>query len=81
MTSLPQANTYAIVHRRAATVGIETRFGNYTFRATGITAYLKNSGTLVNAATMANRARTRTNRSYDHYRNDTTLDEVERIRV
>jgi hypothetical protein len=27
-----------------------TRVGNHTFRATGITAYLKNGGTLENAA-------------------------------
>jgi len=30
----------------AATAGIRTKIGNHTFRATGITAYLKNSGKL-----------------------------------
>lgn len=39
-TPLPQANAYAMVQRRAF--------------ATGITAYLKNGGTLENAAAMAN---------------------------
>jgi integrase len=29
-----------------AAAGIKTSIGNYTFRATGITAYLKNNGTL-----------------------------------
>ena len=33
---------------------------NHTFRATGIAAYLKNGGTLENAAAMANHASTRT---------------------
>jgi hypothetical protein len=34
--------------------------GNHTFRATGVTAYLKNGGTLERAAQMANLASTRT---------------------
>jgi hypothetical protein len=35
---------------------IKTKIGNHTFRATGITAYLKNGGTLEKAAAMANHA-------------------------
>lgn len=49
---LPQANASAMVRRRAVVAGIATRIGNHTFRATGITAYLKNGGTLENAAFM-----------------------------
>jgi hypothetical protein len=30
-----------MIQRRAKATGIETRIGNHTFRATGITAYLK----------------------------------------
>ena len=45
-TVLPQANAYAMIRRRAAAAGIATRLGNHSFRATGITAYLKNGGTL-----------------------------------
>jgi Phage integrase, N-terminal SAM-like domain len=41
-TVLPQANAYAMIRRRAAAAGIETKLGNHSFRATGITAYLKN---------------------------------------
>ena len=47
----------------------------------GITAYLKNGGTLENAAAMANHASTRTTQLYDRRRDDISLDEVERIRV
>jgi hypothetical protein len=47
----------------------------------GITAYLKNGGTLENAAAMANHASTRTTQLYDRRRDDITSDEVERIRV
>jgi integrase len=80
-TSLPQANAYAMVRRRALAAGIDTKIGNHTFRATGITAYLKNGGTLENAAAIANHASTRTAQLYDRRRDDISLDEVERIRV
>jgi site-specific recombinase XerD len=80
-TVLPQANAYAMVTRRALAAGLDTKIGNHTFRATGITAYLKNGGTLENAAAMANHASTRTTQLYDRRRDDITLDEVERIRV
>lgn len=80
-TSLPQANAYTMVRRRAASAGISTQIGNHTFRATGITAYLKNGGSLENAAAMANHASTRTTQLYDRRRDDISLDEVERIRV
>jgi integrase len=43
---LPQANAYAMIRRRAAAAGIATKLGNHSFRATGITAYLKNGGSL-----------------------------------
>jgi hypothetical protein len=49
--------------------------------ATGITAYLKNGGTLENAAAMANHASTRTTQLYDRRRDAISLDEVERVRV
>ena len=80
-TALPQANAYAMVRRRALAAGIDTKIGNHTFRATGITAYLKNGGTLENAAAMANHASTRTTQLYDRRRDDISLDEVDRIRV
>lgn len=80
-TSLPQANAYAMVRRRAVAAGIATKIGNHTFRATGITTYLKNGGTLENAAAMANHASTRTTQLYDRRHDDISLDEVERIHI
>jgi integrase len=70
-----------MVRRRALAAGIATRIGNHSFRATGITAYLKNGGTLEKAAVMANHASTRTTQLYDRRRDDISLDEVELIRV
>ena len=80
-TALPQANAHAMVRRRALAAGIKTLIGNHSFRATGITAYLKNGGSLENAAVMANHASTRTTQLYDRRRDNISLDEVERIRV
>ncbi|WP_321927200.1 tyrosine-type recombinase/integrase [Burkholderia sp. BCC1998] len=80
-TRLPQANAYAMVRRRAAAAGIATAIGNHTFRATGITTYLKNGGTLENAAAMANHASTRTTQLYDRRHDALSLDEVERIHL
>ena len=68
-----------MIRRRAAAAGIATKLGNHSFRATGITAYLKNGGTLEKAAAMANHASTRTTHLYDRRRDEVSLDEVERI--
>jgi integrase len=35
-----QQDAYRMIQRRAKAAGIETKIGNHTFRATGITAYL-----------------------------------------
>ncbi|EAS48293.1 integrase/recombinase [Aurantimonas manganoxydans SI85-9A1] len=78
---LAQANAYAMIQRRTAAAGIGTKIGNHTFRATGITAYLKNGGTLERAAAMANHASTRTTQLYDRRKDEVTLDEVERILI
>jgi site-specific recombinase XerD len=78
---LPQANAHAMIGRRASAAGIETAIGNHTWRATGITAYLKNGGTLENAAAMANHASTRTTQLYDRRRDEIPLDEIERVMI
>ena len=80
-TPLPQANAYAMIRRRAEAAGIKTKIGNHSFRATGITAYLKNGGTLEKAAAMANHASTRTTQLYDRRSDEMSLDEVERIAI
>jgi integrase len=78
---LPQANTYQVIHRRTEAAGIKTKIGNHSFRATGITAYLKNGSTPEKAAAMARHASTRTTQLYDRRRDEMSLDEVERIMI
>jgi site-specific recombinase XerD len=78
---LPQANAYALIQRRVRAAEFTTKIGNHTVRATGVTAYLKNGGTLERAAQMANHASTRTTQLFDRRAEEVTLDEVERILV
>jgi site-specific recombinase XerD len=78
---LAQGNAHFMIRRRAAAAYIATKIGNHTFRATGITAYLKNGGTLETAAAMANHASTRTTQLYDRRSDQVTLDEIERVRI
>jgi site-specific recombinase XerD len=79
--SLWQQDVYRMIQRRAAAAGIKTRIGNHTFRATGITAYLKNKGTLEHAQTIANHASPRTTKLYDRRSDEISLDEIEKIAI
>jgi integrase/recombinase XerD len=76
-----QQDAYQMIQRRAATAGIKTRIGNHTFRATGITAYLKNKGTLETAQHIANHESPRTTKLYDRREDEISLDEVEKISI
>jgi len=76
-----QQDAYRMVQRRAKSVGLKTRIGNHTFRATGITAYLKNKGTLETAQFIANHESPRTTKLYDRRQDEISLDEVERIAI
>lgn len=74
-----QQDAYRMIQARAAAAGIKTRIGNHTFRATGITVYLKNGGKLETAQQMAGHESPRTTGLYDRREDDISLDEVERI--
>ena len=78
---LSQSLAWEMVQRRMRDAGLLTRACNHTFRATGITAYLKNGGTIERAASMANHASTRTTQLYDRRPDDVTIEDVERIRL
>lgn len=53
----------------------------HTFRATGITAYLENGGTLEHAQAIAAHESPRTTKLYDRTADAVTLDEIERIAI
>lgn len=61
---------------RTVAADITTAIGNYSFRATEITAYLQNGGTLERAAAVENHASTRTTQLYDRRSDGVMVDEV-----
>ena len=78
--AMTQALAWEMIQRRARRAGIQARVCNHSFRAAGITAYLKNGGTLERAAHIAGHASTRTTQLYDRRPDDVTLKEIEKIR-
>jgi site-specific recombinase XerD len=78
---LTRKDAWRMVRRRAAAAGIATRIGCHSFRATGITNYLENGGTLEKAQIMAAHSSARTTKLYDRRDDRVTLDEIERIAI
>jgi site-specific recombinase XerD len=76
-----QQDVHRMIRQRATAAGIRTQIGCHTFRATGITAYLKNGGKLEIAQQMAAHESSRTTGLYDRRGDEVSLDEVERIRI
>jgi integrase/recombinase XerD len=83
LTENPMARTDVLrmVKRRALEAGLPSSTCCHTFRATGITAYLENGGTIENAQAIAAHESPRTTKLYDRTSDDITLDEVERIAI
>ncbi len=79
--AMHRVDAYRMIQRRAADAGLAGRMGCHTFRATGITAYLSNGGSLENAQAMAAHESPRTTKLYDRTGDEITLDEVERIAI
>ena len=78
---MDQADAWRMVRRRALAAGVMAPIGNHSFRATGITAYLANGGTLEHAQAMAAHESPRTTKLYDRTKERLTQNEVERIRL
>jgi integrase len=76
---MAQADAWRMVRKRALAAGIMAPIGNHSFRATGITAYLANGGTLEHAQSMAAHESPRTTKLYDRTKERLTQDEIERI--
>ena len=77
--ALDRRNALELIYRRAKQAGVATQIGCHTFRATGITIYLSNGGTLEKAQMMAAHESPRTTKLYDRTSDAVSLDEVERV--
>ncbi len=79
--ALARRNALDMVKRRAIAAGLSDRVCCHTFRATGITAYLENGGTIEHAQQIACHESPKTTKLYDRTSDQITLDEVERILI
>lgn len=70
-----------MIKRRAITADVSTFICSHTFRATGITEYMRNGGTLEKAQQMAAHASSQTTQMYNRVADTVTLDEVERVLI
>ena len=77
--SMGTADVWRMIRRRIKQTDIRTEAGCHSFRATGITCYLENKGTLEKAQQMASHSSPRTTKLYDRTNDQITLDEVEKI--
>jgi site-specific recombinase XerD len=74
-------DVFRMVKRRARVARLPDKTNCHTFRATGITAYLENGGTIEKAQAIAAHESPRTTKLYDRTEDTITLDEVERIAI
>jgi integrase/recombinase XerD len=81
LSQLSRHDALRMIKRRSDQAGLSRKICCHTFRATGITAYLENGGTVENAQAIAAHESPRTTKLYDRTNDEITLDEVERIRI
>ncbi len=78
---MTRTDVLRMVKRRAEDALLPDSTCCHTFRATGITAYLENGGTIENAQAIAAHESPRTTKLYDRTSDEITLDEIERILI
>lgn len=76
---LSRFDAWKLIKRRATEAGLSAAVTCHTFRATGITAYLENGGTIEHAQQIAAHESPRTTKLYDRTSDAISLDEIERI--
>jgi site-specific recombinase XerD len=76
---IDRREVWGMIKRRARKAGLPETITCHTFRATGITTYLENGGTVEHAQQIAAHESPRTTKLYDRTSDVVTLDEIERI--
>jgi integrase/recombinase XerD len=76
---MTRTDVLRMIKRRAAAAGLPASTCCHTFRATGITAYLENGGSIERAQQIAAHESLRTTELYHRRSDELTLDEIERI--
>jgi integrase/recombinase XerD len=78
---MARQDVFRMIKRRCKQAELGAAANCHTFRATGITAYLLNGGTLEHAQAIAAHESPRTTKLYDRTSDEITLDEIERIGI
>ena len=76
-----RSDALRMIKRRVRVVDLPSEVSCHTFRATGITAYLENGGSLEHAMQIAAHESARTTKLYDRTCDEVRLEEIERIRI
>ena len=76
---MSRIDVFRMVKRRVRQAELGVAANCHTFRATGITAYLLNGGSVENAQAIAAHESPRTTKLYDRTADEISLDEIERI--
>lgn len=79
--AMTRNDAYRMVARRAKEAGLPPGVCCHSFRATGITEYMKNGGNIVTAAAIAGHSSTRTTQLYNRNEEDVPIEEIERIDI
>ena len=78
--SLVRTDAGDMLKRRLKQAGLPAHYSPHSFRATGITNFLENDGTLEAAQRIAGHADSRTTKLYDRRGQKVLLEDMERIR-
>ncbi len=80
-TRLSRGDVYKMIRRRTARLDLPPLYGCHSFRATGITQFLENGGTLEKAQKIAGHASPETTKLYDRRVQRDLRDEIQRLRI
>lgn len=78
---MSRVDVFRMIKRRVRAIGLDDATNCHTFRATGITAYLLNGGSLERAQAIAAHESPRTTRLYDRTVDEITSEDIDRIKI
>ena len=81
LNRMTRTDALRMIKRRALAAGLSNKICCHSWRATRITAYLQNGGSLEHAMRIAAHESARTTKLYDRTSDEVSLDEIERVRI
>ena len=78
---MSRVDVFRMIKRRVKAAGLGAAANCHTFRATGITAFLLNGGTLERAQAIAAHESPRTTKLYDRTADEVTIEDIEKIGI